>query len=708
MATARLIGIETEYAFQGGARPEQTLDALMRRARREMPYLPDELGRGMFLENASRLYIDAGNHPELTTPECDNPWDVVRYLRAGDAILLRLAQRHLVFRSNVDYSGTRATWASHENHLHRMVDATTLPDQIIPHLVSRIVYTGAGGFRNVSRGLAFTLSPRAAHIETAVSASSTGNRGIFHVKQESLCGPGYQRLHIICGETLCSELATWLRVGATALVVALCEAGLRPGAGVALRSPVKALHDFAADPTCRAVAETTDGRRLSAIALQRTYLALAERHVGAAFMPPWAADVCRRWGAVLDALERDWRTMATTLDWAIKRTLYAERLQRRGLTWGAVAVWSSVVDRLSAALAFAHRTDVDLHAAVVLGAGSPVAAEVRRLTPLLREAGLAWEGLDPFIAARDELFEIDMRFGQLGAGGIFEALDAAGVLTHRVEGVADPTTAITTPPDVARARIRGRLVRELSGAAAHRYHSDWDAVWDEVERRFVDLSDPFVATAEWKSFDDARGVRVAGRDSTADDPVTLNQAALTNRLLHRLAEAESQLRTAILLEDTQVPADSPKRPHRRNNLAIVLLRAGRLDDATRLNADAWSLKAGRHDLTSGRILFVRTALTLLGGGDPALYLGQLRSLLARPTLECLGDIAASWEIPDVLHQLANALADDAATLLIELAEVLNDRALLPELEDLPAWRGVPPVPLETPWPEPVVHRAPRA
>ncbi len=116
------------------------------------------------------------------------------------------------------------------------------------------------------------------------------------------------------------------------------------------------------------------------------------------------------------------------------------------------------------------------------------------------------------------------------------------------------------------------------------------------------------------------------------------------------------------------------------------------------NAEAWGLEAGRHDVTSGRILFVRVALTLLRRGDPALYLGQLRTLLAQPTLECLGGIATEWEIPDVLRQLANTLDDAQALLLIELADVLNDRTTLPDLDDFAAWREAAPVSLDVPWP----------
>ena len=72
----RLLGIETEYAVSvtdaRGGRVDQArvLDALMRSARRQLPHLPDEMSHGFFLQNGARFYIDAGGHPELTTPEC--------------------------------------------------------------------------------------------------------------------------------------------------------------------------------------------------------------------------------------------------------------------------------------------------------------------------------------------------------------------------------------------------------------------------------------------------------------------------------------------------------------------------------------------------------------------------------------------------------------------------------------------------------------
>jgi hypothetical protein len=314
--------------------------------------------------------------------------------------------------------------------------------------------------------------------------------------------------------------------------------------------------------------------------------------------------------------------------------------------------------------------------------------------------GLRWDDFATFLDVRRRLFEIDTRFGQLGGDGIFSALAASGALGHRVDGVDAVAHAMEHPPDVPRATLRGQLVRELAGNGT-RYQCDWAGIVDNREGKRIDLGDPFVVAREWRDWPvAARGGRGAGRAaSDMTDPIALNQAALELRRQNALQEAEGLLRRAIEIEDAQVPADSPKRGHRRNNLALVLLRAEQLDEAGRWNAEAWRCKAGQHDLTSGRILFVRVALRLLRGDrDVGRYLGQLKTLLARDPLECLGDVAPIWEIPDVLAMLRQQLSPGDAELLVEITETLNDRTSLAGLETFAPWRSAAPVSLDVAWP----------
>jgi hypothetical protein len=508
-----LFGVETEYALTGldaRGQPinrELVLRRLIALARARLPCIPDVTGRGLFLATGARFYIDVPDHPEFTTPECTTPWDVVRYVQAGERTLLHLAselvrrERRIaevvILRSNVDYSGSGSTWGTHESYLHRS-NPRALPAHVIPHLVSRIIYSGAGGFNSRFRhGIEFTLSPRVPHLEHSVSEQSTQSRGIFHTKDESLSSKGYHRLHILCGESLCSEHAAWLKVGTTALVLALIDGGATPGDAVHLQSPLSAMQAFASDPTCTAMVKASCGKELTALAIQRHYLAMVEARLDTRGMPPWARAVCQRWRATLDRLATAPESMATTLDWPIKLALFKRRAQQRGVAWESLRHWNHIAVHLGAALSRSAHPDERPPVDVILDEHGPVADEVRRLTPYAQAHGLQWNHLETFIQLRQELFEIDTRFGQLGDEGIFTALDGAGVLTHHVAGVAAIAQAMEHPPAVGRAHLRGRRVRELTGND-ERYVCDWHGLWDHRGGRRLDLQDPFDASVEWQ------------------------------------------------------------------------------------------------------------------------------------------------------------------------------------------------------------------
>lgn len=506
----RLFGVETEYAVTGLKGPGAAIDRghvvelLQEAAARALASAADLHSGGVFLQNGSRFYIDAGLHPELATPECTDPGELVRYVRAGDRILERVADRASsqlpagtrieVFRCNVDYSGSGATWGCHESYLHRAAPAA-LATHIIPHLATRIVFTGAGGFNPFAPGLELTLSPRVHHLTGAVSEHSTSCRGIYHTKNEPLCAGGYGRLHVLCGESCSSELATWLKIGTTALVVALIEAGHAPGDGVQLRSPVGAMRTAAGDPACRETVLLESGRSMHAIDVQRHYLAQVEAQLGSDVMPGWAEDVCRTWRATLDRLQDNPQSMARELDWAIKRRLYEQHAHGRGLTWESIAHWNDVLATLQKALQ-ANDVSVPLRTDALLAWKSPARRHVQALAPLLHERGLSLDELPAFLRLRQELFELDTRFAQLGDKGIFTALDEAGALAHHLPGVDGIEQAVLEPPASGRAALRGTVIRRANGDG--RYMCAWDHVWDFEGCRFLDLSDPFETAERWE------------------------------------------------------------------------------------------------------------------------------------------------------------------------------------------------------------------
>ena len=459
------MGVETEYAFvafrQDGsvADGRQAMTLIERLAEQHLPHLPARSQRGMFLQNSSRFYRDFGGgdaHQEMTTPECPNPWDVVRYVVANEQILVGLTaellkeeprlREALYFKHNVDYSGARTSWGTHESYLTR-TPIPALPEHLLPHLASRIIYTGAGGFNPLVPGIEFMLSPRVAHLTQAIALGTEHDRPLFNTRDEPLAGDGFRRLHVICGESLSSHTSRWLRSATTVLVVALTDGGLKPGREIPLADPVAAMHLFAQDPTCRVQARLRNGGTISALGIQRHYLHLAEAHLRADFMPPWAPQVCQHWRAILDRLEQGApESVATILDWAIKHSLFTDRAARRGLSWDEVQ----------------------------------------------RDGGA-----DRLHDLRQELFEIDIRYGQLGERGVFSRLDGAGVLQHPFPGVDNFPHAMVHPPNLGRALIRGKVIKQLSRREPQ-HCCDWDGVWELNGRRWLDLSQPFALSEEWK------------------------------------------------------------------------------------------------------------------------------------------------------------------------------------------------------------------
>jgi hypothetical protein len=119
---------------------------------------------------------------------------------------------------------------------------------------------------------------------------------------------------------------------------------------------------------------------------------------------------------------------------------------------------------------------------------------VARCTSILAAEGLAWNDLERFLSLRDEFYQIDTRFGQLGPRGIFSEMDRRGVLDHKVDAVDSVEEAMRQPPAVGRARLRGEAVRRLSGQG--RAACDWMSVLAPDGSR-LDLRDPFAAADSW-------------------------------------------------------------------------------------------------------------------------------------------------------------------------------------------------------------------
>src|SRR6266404_6358432 len=188
------------------------------------------------LTNGARYYVDHA-HPEFSTPECTDALQVVRYDKAGERVLARsmqaasrllpTGQEIVVYKNNSDGKGN--SYGTHENYLvDRAVPFSTLVRHMIPWFVTRQIITGAGkvGSEHGAAEAVFQVTQRADFFEEEVGLETTLKRPIVNTRDEPHCDPQkYRRLHVIVGDANLCEVATFLKVGMTSVVLSMIEGG---------------------------------------------------------------------------------------------------------------------------------------------------------------------------------------------------------------------------------------------------------------------------------------------------------------------------------------------------------------------------------------------------------------------------------------------------------------------------------------------------
>jgi proteasome accessory factor A len=215
----------------------------------------------------------------------------------------------------------------------RSVPFDRLVEGLTPFLVSRIVVSGAGkvGAENGTEPCDYQISQRADFFETLIGLDTMAKRPIINTRDEPHADEEkYRRLHVIVGDSNMSEITTYLKVGTTAIVLAMVEDGfIRKD--LALEDPVRAIKEISHDTTCRRKVRLKRGKEFSAIELQREYLELALEYYATAEASPQVSDLLERWQAVLDRLSEDPMLCARELDWVIKKELIHSYMARKGI-----------------------------------------------------------------------------------------------------------------------------------------------------------------------------------------------------------------------------------------------------------------------------------------------------------------------------------------------------------------------------------------
>jgi proteasome accessory factor A len=329
----RIFGLENEYGVTCTLRGQRRLS-------------PDEVARylfrrvvswgrssNVFLENGARLYLDVGSHPEFATPECDELEAVVAHDKAGERILEGLvkgAEERLeeegirgeifVFKNNTDSAGN--SYGCHENYLvSRHKDFHRTVDVLIPFLVTRQIFLGAGKLTQTPRGTAFSIAQRADHIWEGVSSATTRSRPIINTRDEPHAdAERYRRLHVIAGDSNMSEYATFVKVGTMVALLQMIERDV-VFRDLTLENPIRAIREVSHDMSCERKIKLANGRELSALDIQWEYLDRAIRFARSPGFPPEVQRAIDRWEHLLTGLEKDPMTLDREVDWVMKYRL---------------------------------------------------------------------------------------------------------------------------------------------------------------------------------------------------------------------------------------------------------------------------------------------------------------------------------------------------------------------------------------------------
>src|ERR1700736_3513319 len=296
----------------------------------------EEIKSDLVLSNGARFYNDHA-HPEYSTPECTTLHQIVAQDKAGERILAECGRRRneklpegqevRLYKNNTDFFGH--SYGCHDNYLMRRdVPWDRLVAGVLPFLITRQIFAGARkmGIEAASapgQPGVFQISQRADFFSVLVSIDTMNKRPLVNTRDEPHADANlYRRFHVIIGDSNMSEWATALKAGTTALVLDLIERGEAPQIEIA--QPIDANKSISRDQTYDWIIELKDGRKISAIEVQRIYLAAAAKIDNSADEDrEW---ILGEWENVLNDLERDVMVTRDRVDWVAKKFLF-EALQ---------------------------------------------------------------------------------------------------------------------------------------------------------------------------------------------------------------------------------------------------------------------------------------------------------------------------------------------------------------------------------------------
>ena len=346
MVNKRILGLETEYGVtcvvdgQRRLSPDEVARYLFRRV------VAWGRSSNVFLPNGGRLYLDVGSHPEYATAECDKVSDLISQDQAGDRIIEELAieaekrlnsegiqgQIHL-FKNNIDAAGN--SYGCHENYsISRKFNFQKVTESVIPFLITRQIFTGAGRWISNNKNQNFQLSQRSDHMWESISSATTRSRPIINTRDEPHADPEeYRRLHVIVGDSNMSQTTTNLKVCSTEMILQLIEIG-QINDEFNIENPIRTLRDISSDLTFSKKFRLSNGKEVTALNLQEHYL---ESVINSSIYSEFKANEYYRkaidlWENFLNcAKQNDFSSVDKDIDWVIKKKYMDQYQEKNGL-----------------------------------------------------------------------------------------------------------------------------------------------------------------------------------------------------------------------------------------------------------------------------------------------------------------------------------------------------------------------------------------
>jgi proteasome accessory factor A len=190
---------------------------------------------------------------------------------------------------------------------------------LIPFLVTRQIFTGAGKVLQTARGPIYSIAQRAEHIWEGLSSATTRSRPIINTRDEPHAdAEKYRRLHVIVGDSNMSEYTNFVKVGSTACLLKMMEDESCVLRDLTLENQTRAIREISHDITCRRKIRLASGRELSALDIQREILDKALRYADTGRFDALEMKALEMWEHCISTIENDPLKLNREVDWVIK------------------------------------------------------------------------------------------------------------------------------------------------------------------------------------------------------------------------------------------------------------------------------------------------------------------------------------------------------------------------------------------------------